>query len=63
MIGGLAHRLDLGRFSTAALGLLTMIVLQWSTRGGLTLLHLLVFYPFTSTCALLGYLREERGRD
>lgn len=63
LIGGLGHRLDLGRFAMGALGLLSMIVLQWSTRGGLTLLHLLVFYPFTSICALLGYLREERGRD
>jgi hypothetical protein len=63
VVGRIANRLDLARFSTSALGLVSMILVQWTTRGGLTLLHLLVFYPFTSFCALLGYFREEHGRD
>ena len=63
VLGWIASRLDLQRFATCALGLGSMFLLQWSSRGGLTALHLFVFFPFASACAYLGYLREERGRD
>jgi len=62
-LGWIASRLELNRFSTCALGLIAMTSLQWTFRGGLSALHLLVAFPFASACAYLGYLREERGGD
>lgn len=63
LAGWIASRLDLGRFTTCALAVVAMVALQWTSRGGLSALHLLVSFPFASTCAYLGYLREERGLD
>jgi len=62
-LGALATRLDLDRLLTGALGLIAMIVFQWTTRGGMSPMHFLMLFPFGSMCAYLGYLREERGLD
>jgi hypothetical protein len=63
LVGWAASYFDLARISTCALGLVAMFAIQWSLRGGLTALHLFVFFPFASACAYLGWRREERGFD
>ena len=58
--GWIASRFALARISTCALGLGAMFAAQWTLRGGLSALHLFVFFPFACTCWYLGWLREER---
>lgn len=63
LAGWIAHRLDLGRFSTSAIGLVVLSALEWTSRGGVSVVLLFVSFPFAATCAYCGYLREERGGD
>jgi hypothetical protein len=61
--GGLGFtlaRLDAGRLSSGAVGLATFIALEWASRGGMSALHMLLFFPMGCACAYLGWLREER---
>jgi hypothetical protein len=60
VVGWIASYFALARFSTCALGLAAMFVAQWTLRGGLTGLHMFVFFPFATACAYLGWRREER---
>ena len=62
--GGLGFalgRLDAARLSSSAVGLGAFIALEWATRGGLSALHMFLFFPFGCACAYLGWLREERN--
>ena len=61
LVGWFASAFRLARFSTCALGLGAMFATQWTLRGGLTALHLFVFFPFATACMYLGWVREERG--
>jgi hypothetical protein len=49
------------RLLTGTAGLIAFFAFQWSSRSGLTALHMLVFFDFGILCAYLGYLREEGG--
>ena len=59
-LGFALGRLHADRLSTSAIGLGAFIALEWASRGGLSALHMFLFFPIGSACAYLGWLREER---
>jgi hypothetical protein len=63
IVGWIVSRFAFARFGTCALGLAAMFAAQWTLRGGLTALHMFVFFPFATACMYLGWAREERGFD
>jgi hypothetical protein len=54
------ERLDAGRLSSGVIGMSAFFLLQWIERGGLSALHMLLFFPFGCACAYRGWQREER---
>lgn len=61
LLGLVCNRLDAERLLSATIGSVAFLALQWSTRDGLSPMHMLVSFPFGCACAYLGYKREERG--
>ena len=62
-VGFLCVLIHANRLLSGAVGLAAFFLVQVLSRGGLTGLHMIIFYPFAALCMLLGYKREERSYD
>jgi len=61
LAGFLLNRFDAKRGFSAVVGGGTFFALECLLRGGFLGGHLLLCYPLTAACAVIGYFREERG--
>ena len=61
LAGFLLNRLDAKRVLSAVVGGGSFFVLECVLRGGMSGLHMFLCYPLTAACALIGWVREERG--
>ena len=63
LVGLLCAAIHANRLLSGVIGLAAFFLVQVLSRGGLSALHMFVFYPFGALCMLLGYKREERSYD
>jgi hypothetical protein len=61
LTGFACHRLDALRLRTALIGGLSFLLVELLLRGGMSLTQIVISFPISSACALIGYTREERG--
>ena len=63
LLGALFVWTDAKRLLAGTLGLATLIVFVFVSRGGLAAQHLMVMFPMGGICAWLGFRRETRFFD